>query len=129
MSGQDANNVTLTGYVVADPELKEVGEGKLSLATFDVAVQGSFESVSYFEVKYWGPLANRVKKAVKKGSRVIVTGRLNQEKWKNKDGENRSTIAIVGSSFEFLRGPSKKKTEDGEQGETVVEEGKDIPFE
>ena len=134
MSAQDANSVVLTGYVVADPELKQVGENNKELTTFSIAVQGSYESTSYFELKYWGVLATRVNKAVKKGSRVICYGRLSQEKWQDKEGKNRSAVVVVGSGFEFLRGGAKKKeettadatTEGG--GDTPTKEGKDIPF-
>lgn len=125
MSAQDANSVVLTGYVVADPEHKKVGEKETELTTFDIAVQGSFDQTSFVQCKYWGNMASRVNNAVKKGSRVIVYGRLSQEKWKTKEGDNRSTLVVVGSSFEFLRGGSKKKPE----GDTTEGgDGKDIEF-
>ncbi len=132
MSVQDANSVTLTGYVVADPDFKKVGEKETELATFDVAVQGSYEKTSFFQIKYWGNMAVRVNNAIKKGSRVVVYGRMEQEKWKDKDDNARSTIVIVGSGFEFLRGGAKKKEGTSESAasdaSTGGEEGKDIDF-
>ncbi len=51
--------------------------------------------MSFFDVTAWQQLAENVAESVQKGTRVIVTGRLDQRSWETQDGEKRSKIEIV----------------------------------
>lgn len=115
----DVNVVVISGRLVKDPEVKEIGENKTNLAKFAIASDGRKEEVSFFDVNVWGPRAVRAGEILKKGSYVVINGRLRQEKWET-DGQKRSTVTINTDGFEFMP-LSKKQEEKPEEGGTFDE--------
>ena len=104
------NTVTVSGNVTRDPELRYTTGGR-GVASFGLAcnrryqVNGEWqEQVSFFNVTAWAQLGENVAASVTKGSRVIVTGRLEQRSWDTQDGEKRSVVEIVADDI----GPSLK---------------------
>ena len=57
--------------------------------------------VSYFDVEVWGPAAENCNKYLKKGSGIIVEGRLKQDRWE-KDGKTQSKVRISANSVHFM---------------------------
>ena len=99
MSG---NSVTIVGNVTRDPELRFTPSGQAN-ARLGVAVNRRWqdrnsgewqEATSYFDVICWRDLAENVSDSIKKGTRVIVTGRLEQRSWEQ-DGNKRSAVEII----------------------------------
>ena len=102
--------ITLVGNLVDDPELRFTPSGQ-AIATFGIAVNRSWrnkqsneweEAVSFFDVTCWAQMAENVAESVQKGTRVIVTGRLEQRSWETNEGEKRSKVEIVADEI----GPS-----------------------
>jgi single-strand DNA-binding protein len=60
------------------------------------------EQTSYFNITAWGTLGENAAATLTKGSRVIVTGRLEQREYTNRDGDKRTAIEIVADEL----GPS-----------------------
>jgi single-strand DNA-binding protein len=98
-----SSNVTIVGNLTRDPELRYTPNGA-SVATFGVAVNRRWqnresqqweESTSFFNVTCWRDLAQNVSESLEKGSRVLVTGRLEQRSWETQQGERRSVVEIV----------------------------------
>jgi len=98
------NTVTVVGNVTRDPELRFTNSG-LATASFGLAVNRRWqnrqtqeleEQVSFFDVVCWREMAENVSESLTKGSRVVVTGRLEQRSWDDKNtGDKRSKIEIV----------------------------------
>jgi single-strand DNA-binding protein len=97
------NTVTLVGNVTRDPELRYTPSGQ-TVATFGLAVNRRWqnrqtqeweEQVSFFDVKSWAGLAENVAESIQRGTRVIVTGRLEQRSWETDNGEKRSKVEVV----------------------------------
>jgi single-strand DNA-binding protein len=97
------NTVTLVGNVTRDPEIRYTPSGQ-TVATFGLAVNRRWqnrqnqeweEQVSFFDVKCWSQMAENVSESVQKGTRVIVTGRLEQRSWETDNGDKRSKIEVV----------------------------------
>ncbi len=97
------NNTTIIGNVTRDPELRYTPSGQ-TVATFGVAVNRRWqnrqtneweEQVSFFDVKCWGGLADNVATSIARGTRVVVSGRLEQRSWETDAGEKRSKIEVV----------------------------------
>ena len=97
------NNVTLVGNITRDPELRFTPAGAAN-ATFGLAVNRRWqdrssgewqEKVSFFNVVCWREMAENVSESLGKGSRVVVTGRLEQRSWETENGEKRSVVEIV----------------------------------
>jgi single-strand DNA-binding protein len=99
MSG---NSVTIVGNVTRDPELRFTPSGQAN-ARLGVAVNRRWqdrnsgewnEATSFFDVICWRDLAENVSDSIKKGTRVIVTGRLEQRSWEQ-EGNKRSAVEII----------------------------------
>ena len=98
MSG---NNITVVGNITRDPELRFTPSGQAN-ARLGVAVNRRWqdrnsgewqEATSFFDVICWRELAENVSESLKKGTRVIVTGRLEQRSWEQ-DGNKRTVVEI-----------------------------------
>ena len=99
MSG---NNITVVGNITRDPELRFTPSGQAN-ARLGVAVNRRWqdrnsgewqEATSFFDVICWRELAENVSESLKRGARVIVTGRLEQRTWEQ-EGNKRSVVEII----------------------------------
>lgn len=97
-----SNNVNLIGNVTRDPELRFTASGQ-AVASFGLAVNRRWqnrqtqeweEAVSYFDIVCWRELAENVAESITKGTRLIVTGRLEQRSWETENGEKRSKVEV-----------------------------------
>lgn len=101
------NTTTIVGNLTRDPELRFTPSGQ-AVTSFGVAVNRRWqnkqtqeweEATSFFDVTAWRELAENASESLSKGSRVIVTGRLDQQTWQDQDGSNRSKVQIVADSI------------------------------
>ncbi len=97
------NSVFVIGNCTRDPELRYTTSGQ-AVANFGLAynkrkrsADGSWEDgdPAFFDIACWGQLAENVCETIQKGTRVLVTGRLDQRSWENQEGEKRSKVEIV----------------------------------
>ncbi len=104
-----SNSVTVVGNLTREPELRYTPSGA-AVVKFGMAVNRSYnnrngdkvEQTDFFDVTAWRELGENVAESLSVGSRVIVTGRLQQDRWENDGGEKRSKIYIVADEI----GPS-----------------------
>ena len=98
MSG---NSITIVGNITRDPELRYTPSGQANVR-LGVAVNRRWqdrssgewnEATSFFDVIAWREMAENVNESLKKGARVIVTGRLEQRTWEQ-EGNKRSVVEI-----------------------------------
>ena len=96
------NSITVVGNMTRDPELKFLNSGQAAVR-ISIAVNRRWqnrttqeweERVSYFEVTGYGALAENAANSLAKGTRVVVTGRLEQRSWETDNGEKRSVVEI-----------------------------------
>lgn len=100
------NNVTVMGRLTKDPEVRYTQTNK-PVASFTVACdRDKGEGADFFDCVAWEKTAEFLNKYFKKGSMVIVDGRLSQRMWEDRDGKKRSTTEIVVDRIYF--GESKK---------------------
>lgn len=105
----------ITGNLTRDPELRSTGSGT-SVCSFSVAVNRVYrgadgenkEDVSYIDCSAWGKLGEMISQYAKKGSGVLVSGRLNQRSWEDKTGNKRSSVEIVVEDFNFVGGGARQ---------------------
>ncbi len=97
------SSITIVGGLGRDPEIRYTAAGR-AVATLGVAVSRRWmdrksnewqEQTSWFDVVVWGDMAENVSDTLSKGTRVIVTGRLEQRQWETEQGEKRSKVEIV----------------------------------
>ena len=99
----NGNHVSIVGNLTRDPELRFTPSGQAT-ATFGVAVNRRWqnrqnqeweEATSFFDVVCWGQLAENAAQSLSKGTRVLVSGRLDQRSWETSERERRSKIEIT----------------------------------
>jgi single-strand DNA-binding protein len=107
------NNITIVGNLTRDPELRFTPSGT-PVASFGLAVNKSTQnkdtgewinSADFFNVVAWFKLAENCAQSLIKGDRVLISGRLSQDNWEDKDGQKRSAYKIIANiiapSLEF----------------------------
>ena len=100
----------ITGNVVRDPELRATSGGT-QVCSFSVAVNYNYvqngekkEQVSYINCSAWGKAGEIIAQYAKKGTGILVSGRLSQRAFEDKTGTKRSATEIVVEDFNFLGG-------------------------
>jgi len=109
------NKVIIVGRMTADPELRTISSGN-SVTSFGVATnrywvnkQGERqEGTEFHNVVVWGKQAEIVNQFLKKGSLILIEGRLQTRDWEGRDGQKRRTTEIVAQRVQF--GPRSSGT-------------------
>ncbi len=134
----------IAGNITRDPEMRTTGSGS-QVCSFAIAVNRSFkdssgnqqDQVSYLDCVAWGKSAEIICQYVHKGSALLVSGRLEQRSWEDKNsGQKRSRTEIVVEDFSFIgnngnggyssnRGASKSADADVDMSSDVVPD--DVP--
>jgi single-strand DNA-binding protein len=93
--------MTVIGNLTADPELRFTQAGKPML-TGSIAdnrryqINGEWhEETSYLNYVVWGELAENAAATLRKGMRVVTTGRLQQRSYEDKEGNKRTSYDFV----------------------------------
>lgn len=99
MSSQ--NTIHQCGNLVADPELRFTTQGR-PVAQFRIGVNDRYqvngewkERSSFQTVVCWGGLAENVAATVRKGDRVMISGRLDQRTFDAQDGTRQYRVEIT----------------------------------
>lgn len=142
------NNITILGNITRDPELRFTPSGT-AVVSFGLAVNRSIQNkksgewqteVDFFNVTAWYKLAENCAESLSKGDRVLVSGRLSQDSWEDKEGKKRSTVKIIASvvapSMEFATCKLEKNPKMDSGGMAAADNKKeevdftdeDIPF-
>lgn len=97
------SDLNVVGNLTREPELRFTPSGQAT-CNFGIAVNRVWtdrqtnerkEAVSFFDVTCWGSLAENAATSLSRGSRVVVTGRLDQRSWETQEGEKRSKVEIT----------------------------------
>lgn len=106
------SKVILCGNLTRDPELRATPSGT-QVCSFGIAVNRVYrdasgankENVSFFDCSAWGKQGETIAQYAKKGSGMLVSGRLEQRSWDDKaTGTKRSRVEVVIEDFNFLGG-------------------------
>jgi len=106
----DFNKAILVGRLTRDPELRYVSGGtavceiSLALGRKWKGTDGQMrDETSFVDVVIWGKQGENVNQYMKKGSQLLVEGRLNQERWEDRTtGQKRSKVNVVADRTQFL---------------------------
>lgn len=118
------NCVNLIGHVGQEPEYVELPSGqcyvKMSLATNETYTKKNGEKATKTEwhrLIAWRKLAQNINAMVSKGNQLAVTGRLQYNKYEDKDGVTRYSTDVVLSEFMILS--SKSESSNRKRGNVV----------
>ena len=97
------NNVSLTGRLTRDPEMRSTADGA-DVCAMRLAVDGPDDSPTYIDVTAFGGLAANCGEYLAKGRPIAVSGRLSYGEWETKDGDKRSKHEVIARQIDFLSG-------------------------
>jgi single-strand DNA-binding protein len=134
------NKAIVVGNLTRDPELRYTPGGS-AVCDFGVAVNEKYtdkqgqkvETVHFFDIVAWAKTAELVSQYCKKGSLVLVDGKLTQERWDDKNtGKKMSKVKIVAERIQFLNSRAGGgQTDGGQAPEPMVvpdQSQEDVPF-
>lgn len=112
------NKVILMGRLARDPEVRYSTSGK-TVAKFSLAVNRRFKQdngpdTDFFNCTTFGKQAEFVEKYLKKGTKIVVSGRIQNDNYTDKNGNQVYSTQIMVEEIEFAE--SKKAA--SEQGGT-----------
>ena len=133
------NHITIMGRITKDIELRRTGTG-VAVASFTVACDRDFgqngqKETDFFDCVAWRGTGEFIERNFSKGKMIVVSGRLQNRKWEDKNGNKRVSAEIVAENAYFA--DSKKdigdKYEAAKGGQTqdyAVLDGDDdaLPF-
>jgi single-strand DNA-binding protein len=108
------SKVSLIGRLGRDPETVSFDSGK-SITKFSMATHQRYkqkngewdEKVQWHNVNAWGPLGDKMRDALEKGSKVMVEGRLLHQTYETKAGERKNRTVVEANEFLVLSTPYK----------------------
>jgi single-strand DNA-binding protein len=118
------NKVILIGNLTRDPELRYTPQG-VAIAKIGLAVNRTWktesgetkEEVTFVDVDAFRRQAETLAQYLKKGSPLMVEGRLKLDQWDDKQtGQKRSRLGVVLEGFQFLGGGQGRGQEGGAPG-------------
>ena len=125
------NKVLLIGRLTRDVELQEIGNDN-KIGKFGLAVNRRFkkegQEVDFFDVIAWNKTAELCSKYLTNGSQVGISGRIEIDKWQDKEGNNRYKTNIIGEEIEFLGSKSDQDTPTTKKESKTKESTDDLPF-
>lgn len=100
------NSVNLIGRLTENPEMRKT-QGGTAVVNFSIAVARDYKDqngenpTDFIQIQAWRHTAEFVCKYFIKGARVGITGQIQTSKYKDKDGNNRTSVYVVASGVDF----------------------------
>ncbi|MGC9603465.1 MAG: single-stranded DNA-binding protein [Minisyncoccia bacterium] len=102
------NKAFILGNLTRDPELRQTTTGQ-SVCSFGVATNSFYTDKSgqkqkkaeFHNVVVWGRQAEIVNQFLKKGSSILVEGRLQTRSWQDKQGQTHRTTEIISERIQL----------------------------
>lgn len=124
------NRVTLMGNLTRDPEIRHTQHG-MACARFSLAVgysrkkqDGSYEDAADFPTcVVWGKRAEVIGKYFRKGSGILVEGKIQTGSYQDKNGNKRYTTDVLVLDFNFVGGKKDGQGSGGEHQTQAPQQG------
>lgn len=96
------NLTIITGRITKDLELKQAGQTQVT--NFSMAVDNPYkrDDTSFFDIVAFGKTAELLNNYCGKGSKILIEGNLKQDRFQDKEGNNRSVVRVIANRIEFL---------------------------
>lgn len=138
------NKVILMGNLTRDVETRTTPSGQ-TVSNFSLAVTRSWkgqdgqtqDQTSFINCVAWGKVGEIIAQYVQKGAPLLVSGRLDQRSYQDKDGNNRQAVEVVVEDFNFVGGgrgdgggnaPVASSSSSNKSKDVVIEDIDDKPI-
>ncbi len=114
------NKVILMGRLTRDPEVRYAQSGnQMAIARFSIAVDRRFKregepDADFFNCTAFGKQAEFVERYLHKGTKILTSGRIQNDNYTNKDGQMVYSVRVVVDEIEFAE--SKNAAGGGDNG-------------
>lgn len=123
------NHIVIMGRLTRDPEFRRTA-GNVAVASFTAAVDRDYltresgeRETDFIDCVAWRQVGEFVSRYFKKGSMIVVAGRLQVRTWTDKDGNKRRTSEIFVENVYF--GEGKRSQQEGDSALFSAEPGYD----
>lgn len=112
------NKIILLGRLTKDVELRYTQTSNTPVASFTLAVNRKFtkdgeeKQADFLSIVAWNKLAETASKYLKKGTQILVTGRLQTRTWDDEQGVKHYVSEIIAEEFDFVETVNKNKEPD-----------------
>lgn len=107
------NKVILMGRSTRDPEVRytNTSNGSTAIANFSLAVDRRFKrdgepDADFFNCTAFGKIAEVIEKHVVKGTKLLITGRIQNNNYTNRDGQQVYSVQVLVDELEFAESKS-----------------------
>jgi single-strand DNA-binding protein len=128
---QGLNRITIIGNLGRNPEMRYTQTGK-SVCNMSIGVtekrrngEDFLDHTEWFTIVCFGKIADNVVRFLKKGRQVYVDGKIQNKKWKDKNGIQRTSYEIIVNQILFL-GFSQKDDNKQKESSSSKEDAKRI---
>jgi single-strand DNA-binding protein len=123
------NRVMLAGNLTRDPEMRFTPSGT-AVANLGLAVNREYttkegerkKEVAFIRIVTWGKQAQSCQEHLKKGSSILVEGRLQSRSWETAEKEKRNTLEVTAERVHFLTRPDSAQTSRRTEEQAIGEE-------
>ena len=119
------NNIAIAGRFVRDPELRRTATGK-AVASFTLAVDRDGEGCDFIPCVAWKATAERIANYFYKGKMALVSGRLQQRDYTDKEGRKRTAYEVVVGRIYFT--DKKEESKPSVADFAVIDDDDELPF-
>ena len=117
------NKTVLVGNLTRDVELRYAANGN-AIGNSAIAVSRKYtnnngaqvEEVMFIDITFFGKIAEVANQYLRKGSKLLVEGRLKFDQWTDNNGQNRSKHSVVVENMEMLGSPQNQQQQGGNAG-------------
>jgi single-strand DNA-binding protein len=107
------NKIILMGRLCKDPEISRSTSGT-TIARYSIAVDRKFKkeggpTADFFNITSFGKQAEFVQKWLKKGTKIVLSGRIENETYTNKEGHKVTTSTVLPDEVEFAESKGETK--------------------
>ena len=114
------NKTVLVGNLTRDVELRYASNGN-AIGNSAIAVSRKYtnnngaqvEEVMFIDITFFGKIAEVANQYLRKGSKLLVEGRLKFDQWTDNNGQNRSKHSVIVENMEMLGSPQNQQGQNG----------------
>ena len=121
------NKVILMGRLTRDPDIRQSqGENAMTVARYTLAVDrrfrrnGAEQQADFISIVAFGKSAEFIEKYAHKGTKLVVTGRIQTGSYTNKDGQKVYTTDVVAEDQEFAESKAASGSYQGDSGSGYI---------
>jgi single-strand binding protein len=124
------NKAILMGRLTRDPEIRySQSDSNMAIARFSLAVdrrykkQGDETTADFFNCTAFGKQGEFVEKYLKKGTKIVVIGRIQNDNYTNKEGQKVYSVQIMVEEIEFAESKASSQSNAGNDGSAQPQMG------